>query len=71
MFEDVKNCGAGKFISNGEWIHPNRIIDSNEIIFVTKGEVYINENARPGANVILYEAPKVQQVPVYPEPWRR
>lgn len=44
MFEDVKNCGAGKFISNGEWIHPDRIIDSNEIIFVTKGEVYINEN---------------------------
>ncbi len=44
MFEDVKNCGAGKFISNGEWIHPDRIIDSYEIIFVTKGEVYINEN---------------------------
>ena len=44
MFENVKNCGAGKFISNGEWIHPDRIIDSNEIIFVTKGEVYINES---------------------------
>lgn len=44
MFENVKNCGAGKFISNGEWIHSSRIIDSNEIIFVTKGEVYINEN---------------------------
>lgn len=44
MFENVKNCGVGKFISNGEWIHPNRIIDSYEIIFVTKGEVYINEN---------------------------
>lgn len=34
-------------------------------------KVYINENARPGANVILYEAPNVQQVPVRPEPWRR
>ena len=44
MFEDVKNCGSGKFVSNGEWIHPDRVIDSNEIIFVTKGEVYINEN---------------------------
>ncbi len=44
MFENVKNCGAGKFVSNGEWIHPDRVIDSNEIIFVTKGEVYINEN---------------------------
>lgn len=58
MFEDVKNCGAGKFISNGEWIHPDRIIDSYEIIFVTKGEVYINENSteyylRPDEMLIL------------------
>ncbi len=44
MFEDVKNCAVGKFISNGEWIHPNRVIDTYEIIFVTKGEVYINED---------------------------
>ncbi len=43
MFENIKNCGAGKFISHGEWIHPDRVIDSYEIIFVTKGEVYINE----------------------------
>ena len=44
MFENVKNCGAGKFISTKEWSHPDRIIDSYEIIFVTKGNVYINEN---------------------------
>lgn len=44
MFEDVKICGIGKFISNGEWIHPDRVMDSYEIIFVTKGEVYINED---------------------------
>ena len=44
MFENVINCGVGKFISHGEWIHPDRTIDSYEIIFVTKGEVYINEN---------------------------
>ena len=44
MFEDVRNCGAGKFVSRGKWIHPDRVIDSFEIIFVTKGEVYINEN---------------------------
>lgn len=44
MFECVINCGCGKFVSHGEWIHPDRVIDSNEIIFVTKGEVYINEN---------------------------
>lgn len=44
MFENINNCGAGKFISQGEWIHPERVIDSYEIIFITKGEVYINEN---------------------------
>lgn len=44
MFEDVKYCGAGKFISNGEWVHPDRVIDSNEMIIVTKGEVFLNEN---------------------------
>ena len=44
MLDDVKNCGVGKFVSHGEWIHPDRIIDSHEIIFVTKGEVFINEN---------------------------
>lgn len=44
MFENIKNCGVGKFISSGEWIHPERLIDSYEIIYVTKGEVYICEN---------------------------
>lgn len=43
MFEDVKYCGAGKFISRGDWIHPDRVIDSYELIFVTKGQVYIDE----------------------------
>lgn len=46
MFEDVKNCGAGKFVSRDEWIHPERIIDSNVILFVTKGEVFINEDGK-------------------------
>ena len=44
MFENVKNCDVGKFVSTGKWIHPDRTIDSYEIIFVTKGEVYINED---------------------------
>ena len=44
MFESVENCGIGKFVSYGEWIHPDRVIDSYEIIFVTKGEVYIKED---------------------------
>ena len=46
MFEQVKNCGAGKFISSDSWIHPDRVIDSYEIIFVTKGTVYINKNGQ-------------------------
>lgn len=46
MFEQVKNCGAGKFISNDSWIHPDRVIDSYEIIFVTKGYVYLNHNEK-------------------------
>lgn len=44
MFENVQYCGAGKFISQGTWIHPDRMIDSYEILFVTKGEVSIIEN---------------------------
>ena len=44
MFENVKNNGVGKFISHGEWSHIDRIIDFYEIIFVTRGIVFINEN---------------------------
>ncbi len=34
----------GEYASGEIWIHPERIIDSFEIIFVNKGCVYINEN---------------------------
>lgn len=44
MFEAVKYLNSGKFLSRGEWIHPDRIIDSLEIMFVIDGIVYINEN---------------------------
>ncbi len=43
MFENVKSHYAGKFISDGEWKHPSRINDSYEIIFITKGEAFINK----------------------------
>lgn len=46
MFESVTYHGAGKFVSYGEWIHPDRIIDSSEIIFVIKGRVHITENEK-------------------------
>lgn len=44
MFENIKYQSCGKFVSRGRWIHPNRIINSHEIIFVIDGVVYINEN---------------------------
>lgn len=44
MLEHIKNCGIGKFVSKGVWIHPDRIIESYEFIFVVKGEVFINES---------------------------
>ena len=43
MFENVVCCGAGKFVSHGEWCHSERIIHSHEIIFVLSGTVYIAE----------------------------
>lgn len=46
MFENVKYVSGGKFISRGQWIHPDRVIDSYEVILVIKGEVYINEGGK-------------------------
>lgn len=34
---------AGLFISDGEWIHPARVINSYEMIFVVQGTVLIGE----------------------------
>lgn len=36
-----RSCGL--FVSRGQWIHPDRVIDSYEIIFVVSGKVYIKE----------------------------
>ncbi|MBQ7779462.1 MAG: AraC family transcriptional regulator [Clostridia bacterium] len=46
MYENATYCGAGKFVSHGEWIHPDRVIDSHEIIFVIKGRVYLTEDGK-------------------------
>lgn len=43
MYENVICCGAGKFVSQGRWIHPDRVINSHEVIFVVSGTVYITE----------------------------
>lgn len=44
MYEGVMYCGAGKFVSRGEWMHPERVITSHKIIFVLNGTVYITED---------------------------
>ena len=44
MFEQLKYISSGKYISRGKWKHPDRIIDSYELIFVIKGKVFINED---------------------------
>ena len=50
MYNSLKYIHGGKFISNSVWIHPDRVIDSNEIIIMIKGTAYINAN---GKNRIL------------------
>ncbi len=44
MYENIKYIHGGKFVSRGGWKHPERVIDSTEIIIVTKGTVYIEQN---------------------------
>lgn len=39
MYESLKFTHGGKFTSSGTWYHSERIIDTNEIIIVTEGEV--------------------------------
>ncbi len=39
LFFDATFESGGLFVSHEEWIHPTRIIDSNEIIYVIKGTV--------------------------------
>ncbi len=41
---DIRYCSSGLFKSDRVWIHPRRIIDSYEIIFMEKGTAYINED---------------------------
>lgn len=42
----IKFSGAGLFQSTREWIHPERLESTYEIIYVTKGEVWMREEDR-------------------------
>lgn len=46
MYEGVFYSGAGKFVSHGEWIHPDRVISTYELIFVLGGSVHITEDGK-------------------------
>ena len=41
MYENVKYIHGGKFVARGVWKHPERVIDSYELIIATKGIFYI------------------------------
>lgn len=43
MLESIEYANCGKFVSDGEWKHPDRMLDSYTVIFVTKGRVCIQE----------------------------
>ncbi len=43
---------GGMFESAGEWIHPKRTIESNELIYVRRGQVFIEED---GTKYVLEE----------------
>ena len=43
-FSMPKFDGGGKFSSVGEWIHANRIISTYELILVTHGTIYLEED---------------------------
>ena len=47
MYEDVKFISGGTFISAKEWRHPERKIDSIELIIVTDGEVFMHVEGTP------------------------
>ena len=40
---EIEYAYMGHFVGDKDWIHPDRVIDTYEIIFVTDGQVYINE----------------------------
>jgi AraC-like DNA-binding protein len=40
---NISYASSGHFIAQDEWIHPKRVIDTYEIIFVTHGHIFIKE----------------------------
>lgn len=59
FYEEAVYVTAGKFTSREEWIHPSRVIDTNVLIYVTDGTVYLcegyNEYILKKGDVIILE----------------
>ncbi len=56
--KDPVFTGGGVFSSEGSWIHGKRVLDSFELMLVTRGEVYIREGnteccLQPGEYIVL------------------
>ena len=64
-------CNAGLFISRGKGIHPERVIDSYELIFVRKGRLDMEEEGRPlvaeaGQTLLLWPGRRHRGTQWYP-----
>ena len=58
MYETAEYCSSGEFRADGNWIHPARVIDSYELIYVLEGSFSMTENRkayrlRPGVVLLL------------------
>jgi AraC-like DNA-binding protein len=68
----VRAFNGGLFISRGKGIHPDRVIDSHELIFVGKGRLGMQEGDRPfdvlpGQTLLLWPGRRHQGIVPYPE----
>jgi AraC-like DNA-binding protein len=62
---------AGLFVSRGEGVHPDRVIDSHELIFVREGVLSVREEERPfeveaGQSLILRPRRRHEGTEPYP-----
>ena len=55
--QKITYVSSGKFVSAEEWIHPRRIIDSYEIIYVVEGCIYIQQDNSQEISFIIHYAP--------------
>ena len=44
--ENIRVTNGGLFQSDGDWLHPHRIINDYEMVYVTQGEVFMEEGER-------------------------